>query len=53
MKPAEAVRENPVPLLPPKPRKGVFVILCIAFALWIGVLAALYARTSRVKPLNF
>jgi hypothetical protein len=44
----EAAKE-PAPQLPPveplKPRKGLFIVLCTAFAVWVGCLTTLYFKT--------
>ena len=39
-----------VPLVKPlKPRKGLFVVLCAAFAVWVGCLTTLYFKTVHGK----
>lgn len=40
------------PQMPLKPRKGLFVVLCAAFAVWVGLLTTLYFKTvyGRVDP---
>jgi hypothetical protein len=52
----EAPQED-APALPPaakplKPRKGLFVVLCAVFAVWVGFLTTLYFKTvyGRVDP---
>jgi hypothetical protein len=43
---AKSGRDEPVQFKPPlKPHRGVFIGLCVAFAVWVGVLLALYLKT--------
>ena len=48
--PMEASQPPPAKSL--KPRKGLFVVLCAAFAVWVGFLTTLYFKTvyGRVDP---
>ena len=39
-----APRELP-PTKPLRPRKGLFIIVCTAFAVWVGFLTTLYFKT--------
>ena len=40
------------PTEPLKPRKGLFVVLCVTFAVWVGFLTTLYFKTvyGKVDP---
>ena len=46
---AEAPKKDapaePPPAKPLTPRKGLFVVLCAAFAVWVGFLTTLYFKT--------
>jgi len=45
----EAAKDSAPAELPPakplKPRRGLFVVLCLAFAVWVGFLTTLYFKT--------
>jgi hypothetical protein len=46
----KAEREEPAPAAvefrpPLKPHRGVFIILCIVLAVWVGVLLVMYFKT--------
>ena len=43
---AKSRREEPVEFKPPlKPHRGLFIGLCVAFAVWVGVLVGVYVKT--------
>jgi hypothetical protein len=45
---SKAQEQRAVEFRPPmKPRRGVFILLCAVFGVWVGVLLALYVTTVR------
>lgn len=37
---------EPIEFKPPlRPHRGLFVALCVAFAIWVGVLVGMYLKT--------
>jgi hypothetical protein len=46
--PQDAAPQLP-PAAPPKPRKALFAVLCVAFAAWVGFLTTLYFKTVHGK----